>query len=344
MIRHIHDWNSIRERYDRGVLLLGNGASIAIDQKFSYSSIKGKAQELGAITPTLNSVFDYFDTDDFELTLRMLWHAKNVNSALDVGENQTTQAYGDVRNSLIQSVRAIHANPEDIRAKTGKAARFMASFSHVISLNYDLTTYWAMMEGNEANPEHAFKDCFVDGEFNDDWRRFSDPIGHQISCTTVFYPHGNLALCRDEIERERKVHAVNGTPLLDTILQQWESENFIPLFVSEGTTEQKLRAVGSSIYLQTVFRSVLPSMDMPLVIYGWSIGEHDTHILSQLGKSVIPRIAVSVHGGDQAYCDRVADRIQEHFHAAPEIEFFDAQSDDCWVNESEAANQEEGHE
>lgn len=341
MIHRVHAWNSIRERYDRGALLLGNGASIAVDQRFSYSSLKEKAQELDAITPTLNNVFKYFKTDDFELILRMLWHARHVNSALDVGENQTTQAYQDVRNSLIQSVRAIHVQPADVGGKISNAATFMANFAHVISLNYDLTTYWAVMAGNEANSEHCFKDCFIHSEFDDDWRKFSAPIGNQTSCTTVFYPHGNLALCRDNIEQERKIQAANGMPLLETVLSRWESGDFIPLFVSEGITEQKQRAIGSSTYLQVVLRSVLPSLDMPLVIYGWGIGEHDTHILRQIGKSDISHVAVSVFEDDQTYCDLVVDRIREHFHAVPDIVFFDAQSDDCWVNETKVGNQEE---
>lgn len=332
MTHQILEWSAIRENYQGGALVLGNGASISVDGRFSYGSLKQKAEELGTITPALAKVFRFFnDTPDFELVLRMLWHARNVNSALEIGENQTTAAYADVRDSLIQTVRAIHVQPAEVRTRILRVAGFMEKFKHVISLNYDLTTYWAMMEGNEANPRHAFKDCFVNRLFDEDWRKFSDPLGQQTSCTTVFYPHGNLALCRDRVDAERKLQATNGSPLLETILARWESGAVIPLFVSEGTAEQKRRAILGSAYLQTVFRAVLPNMNMPLVIYGWGVGEQDVHILEQLGKAASPRIAVSVYRGNQAYCDQVIDRIEQHFPNAPEVEFFDSESDGCWV-------------
>ncbi len=344
MTHKIHKWNDIKSRYEGGSILLGNGASIAISQNFSYGSIKEKAKEIEAFSENASQVFKFFGTPDFELVLRMLWHATNVNQALDVAEDATSAAYREVRDSLIRSVQAIHPEPQGLQQSTHRAANFLSRFKHVVSLNYDLTAYWAMLLGNDEQDGHAFKDCFVaGGAFDDDWRKFSTPIPErgEERCTTVFYPHGNLALCRDQVDGEYKIKTARNKTLLDTVLDAWQSENYVPLFVSEGTSEQKRRAIGSSDYLSTVYRSVLPSLSNSLTVYGWGFGEHDVHLLKQLGKSDIRRIAVSCYKNNQRACDMARDRIQDAFARNPDIEFFDADSPGCWINDEESEQQEQ---
>jgi len=65
-----------------GAILLGNGASIAIDDSFAYGSLKEHATDNGLLTDDIQSLFDFFHTDDFELILRIVWQATNVNKSL----------------------------------------------------------------------------------------------------------------------------------------------------------------------------------------------------------------------------------------------------------------------
>jgi len=158
---------------------------------------------------------------------------------------------------------------------------FSKGFHTICSLNYDLTFYWMTMYANDIDDGHAFKDCFNKRTFDENWKKFREPIGRQKKCTLFFYPHGNLVFARDKIENELKINA-DGGDLLESILSKWENGSYIPLFVSEGTKEQKIKSIQSSYYLSTVYREVLPQMGDSLVIYGWGLGDHDHHIMNRI--------------------------------------------------------------
>lgn len=72
----VNQWQDIQDRFHRGALLLGNGASIAVDQCFNYRSLYEKAVEMEFLTPEVQMVFDKLKVNDFELVLRRLWQAK----------------------------------------------------------------------------------------------------------------------------------------------------------------------------------------------------------------------------------------------------------------------------
>jgi len=210
----------------------------------------------------------------------------------------------------------------------------------VLSLNYDLILYWVMMYGNsEIDDGHKFKDCFLYGSFDDKWQGFRKLfLPGEESNTLVFYPHGNLIFRRNAVGSESKIKNDNqndSKKLLDTVLECWETEGtkgFVPLFVSEGTSPQKIASIQNSYYLSTVYREVLTDLTPSLVIYGWGFGEQDMYILERMSNSGIKRVAVSVHGNDQAYCTRVSQMIYKNLGKSVGIKFFDSQSPDCWNN------------
>lgn len=326
----ISDWEDIKDGY-KGTVLLGNGASISVDESFHYGSLKQHSLDNGLLTEDVEKIFDFFHTDDFELILRIVWQATNVNKSLDIVDEKTEEAYQHVRDCLIAAVRDIHSEHDDISDQLPNIYNFLKGFNTVIDLNYDLIVYWAMMYGLDINDGHAFKDCFVGSEFDDDWQRFKDPIGWQRSCALVFYPHGSLIFARDKIENEKKI-STNGLSLLEGILGKWRRGSYVPLFVSEGTKEQKVKSIQSSYYLNTVYREVLTSLSNNLVIYGWGMGEHDMHIIQRVAKSNISKVAISVFRNDQAYCNRVSKVLEDEFGAQCEIEFFNSESAGCWNN------------
>ena len=172
--------------------------------------------------------------------------------------------------------------------------------------------------------------CFVgNGAFDDAWQRFRKPCRERTN-TLVFYPHGSLALCRNAVEQETKIHNA-GAKLLDTILQAWSSEKVVPLFVSEGTMQQKVSSIQNSYYLSTVYREVLTSPRFTLTLYGWGLGEHDRHLLKRMRGTGIQRVAVSVFRGDQAYCNYAYKVIQEDLGVV-DVDFFDSESPGCWIH------------
>ncbi len=324
----IRQWQDISDRYHRGTLLLGNGASMAVARSFGYNSLLEHARQNGLFTPDVASLFRHFETEDFELILRIVWHAAKVNRYLAIQDRRTRRAYLDVRDALIRAVRDVHPTYGDVRQHLAQTCRFLKSFDTVISLNYDLIVYWTMLFGNDTDDDHRFKDCFHNCVFQDNWQNYRTPYRERIN-TLVFYPHGNLALCREANDQEGKIHA-GAFGLLDGILNFWESGHAIPLFVSEGSKSQKVASIRNSYYLSTVYREVLKAEKQSLTLFGWGIGDHDRHILERMCNTGIQRVSVSVFGNDEAYCNRALQAIREDIGNV-EVDFFDCQSPGCWI-------------
>jgi hypothetical protein len=185
-----------------------------------------------------------------------------------------------VRLTVEYPFREVHSKYETVRPHLVPISRFMKRFPTVLSLNYDLTVYWAMLEGNRQAGGTWFKDCFLDNVFEDDWARLRKPLG-VARTTLVFYPHGNLSLATDVVGRERKLTARLDKDLLRTILTAWQEGNDLPLFVSEGRTKQKHDAILRSAYLTTVYNAVMSKVSESVAIFGANLGPVDDHILNQ---------------------------------------------------------------
>ncbi|WP_142524013.1 DUF4917 family protein [Raoultella ornithinolytica] len=328
----IMSWAQIAPAYSRGTILLGNGASIAISQSFSYGSLLEHAQNTHQLSEDVYRLFDFFGTHDFELILRLVWQASNVNRSLRIPDAQTHQAYQNVRECLIQAVRNVHPAYDQISHHLPNMYQFLKGFDTIFSLNYDLLVYWTMTYGLDIPDGHMFKDCFIRSMFDDDWRRFRERY-RERSNTLVFYPHGSLALCRNRVEQEFKI-SNDGEGLLEAILDEWRSERVVPLFVSEGGMEQKISSIQNSYYLSTIYREVLKSQRSSLTLLGWGLGEHDLHLLHRMRGTGIQRVAVSVFRRDQVYCNYAYQTIQDALAQLEpvQVDFFDSESPGCWIH------------
>lgn len=322
-------WESIRDGFKDG-LLLGNGASARVHQGFAYASLHQTAVQLGHVGPEVAAVFEKFGTSDFELVLRRLWHAQLVNQALGIAPGKVEQAYSQVRAALINTVRATHVSHAAAKPHLEHIYGFMQHFRTVMSLNYDLIVYWACMLGNQALGPW-FKDAFNKGVFREDWEEIRKPYGEAKGCTLYFYPHGNLVLARTAEQGERKIAGGAFEDLLEAVLAKWEEGAAVPVFVCEGTSAHKKTAIQASSYLQRVFSEVLPKAHESLVIYGWSMGDQDLHVLEQLNRSAVGKIAVSVRNGNKAFIQQVQNALGTVGSKA-KVFFFDADSPGCWNN------------
>ena len=247
---------------------------------------------------------------------------------MEVTDSVTENAYAAVRDALIQVVREIHPRPSDVSNNIESMAAFMKGFSTVISLNYDILVYWAMQKGNDSLGTW-FKDCFLDGSFDFDWERLRVPW-KATGSTLVFYPHGSLALGYDYMGRVRKLTRNNDTrPLLDAITSAWRTGDASPLFVSEGSSSQKVQAIGLWPYLETVRTKVIPSLVGTVVTFGWNVSESDAHIVAALGASSVTQMAIGVYVGSKTgdevelECDRVR-LVARQYAPSIDVRFFDA--------------------
>ncbi len=336
----IQDWNELNNNINVqwNHLLLGNGASIALDRRFNYSSLYDVANEKELLVIT-SRLFDSLNTVDFEQVLLACWHAHIVNKSLGLPVNPISNAYNEIKEALIASVQQVHCLPEDIQFDIEKIGKFACQFENVLSFNYDLTFYWAMMDFNSKNG-NWFKDGFVQGSFNPQWQTMRIPWG-AMKTTMVFFPHGNLMLAQNLYGNEVKLSAKNmsqydNTPLLDTIIDYWRTEQYIPLFVSEGTASQKMQSIRRSPYLTTVYNEVLSKLGGNVVVYGFSFSQNDMHILNALSNVPPNIIAVSVFNGlsvndQQAFCYYVSSLFARYLPYT-KVFFYNSASSGCWNN------------
>lgn len=245
----IKDWNDIKHLFINSILILGNGSSIAVSDKFSYHSLKEYAKQKGFMSNDVKNLFTFYnDTDDFEFILRLVWQATNVNKALNIRDDKTQKIYEDVRNCLIKTIQDIHPKYDEVKNNIYNISQFIKNFRLIFSLNYDLILYWAMMYSNNQT-NYIFKDCFVHSEFDQKFMKFYESDKH---VTLVFYPHGNLILAKNKMGGEFKIstNQRDQKSLLDSIFYTWENAECTPLFICEGTSQQKLNAINSTPYLK----------------------------------------------------------------------------------------------
>lgn len=333
----IKDWAEIKDDYENGNLIIGNGASVALHQKFRFDSLKEEAEKLRLFNEDISKLFIEFDTSDFELILRLVWHAKLVNKHLGIIDQKIDSAYENIKEALIKVVKEVHCEHSDIANQLPQLYQFTKQFRTVVSLNYDLILYWILMYGNRNEDGHRFKDCFQgSGLFRNNWQDLRNPIRKEKEVTLSLYQHGNLSIFRDTKNTETKVQRGDFEGLLEVITSQWE-DNKIPLFVAEGTGTKKVESIKSSPYLSTIFYEVLPDLitqKANLVIYGWSLGKQESHLVKQIFKNnQSGKVAISIFQNNQEECHRIY-RLIKNEKVAPniEVEFFDSQSSGCWNN------------
>jgi hypothetical protein len=294
----LHNWFEIRRKFRNSDLLLGNGASIAFHKNFDYSSLYNKAKSLKFINREIESVFGRLKSKNFEYILKMLLQTHLLNKDLHIKDDKTSYSYSNVRDILIKTIMVIHPLYQDVKDQFSSFAKFFARFRMVISLNYDLLTYWARMSEMGQFPNKEFKDCFKNGGFVRNWKPWLKSYKKGCKPVLFFYPHGSLAFSVDQTGQESKIKSQFPHNNLKSVINHSWRQRHQPLFISEGNSHMKLASIYKSQYLSTVYTEVLPFRRTSLVIFGWSFGDGDNHILEAVAKSPLKRIAVSVYKKD----------------------------------------------
>lgn len=326
-------WADIRSHY-RDTVVIGNGASIAVDPRFQYRSLYAAARQAGLLTKSVADVFAHFSTSDFEFVLRALSNAHAINRILKVTDGVTNHTYGGVKAALIKTIQRIHPERSDIEKDLPKIEKFLRRFGTVFSLNYDLVVYWGMLRGNEEIGKHRLKDCFDAKRrfvYDGDWLR--KPYGTNARSTLVFYPHGSLFLGVDAFGQEEKIVS-DSEKLVRVIARRWNIGDVSPLFVSEGTSLDKLQAIRRNGYLNQIYTEELTKPRDTLLLYGWSMSDQDQHILDALAKSKPQRVALSVYRGNglwQNEAQRMLQRVKQTFRLAEKhISLFASDDAGAW--------------
>ena len=327
----VKEWSSIKLSGEP-ILLLGNGASRAIDDEaFDYKSLLNRAK----LSTESQSVFELVGNSDFEQVLLRLEITKETNRALKLADKITAKHIEEIRNGLVRAVRSIHptlgVSLDDTTA--GKAIRFLSHFKAVFTLNYDFFLYWLINKANQSETRSRyFKDGFWDGgkfDFSNKHRLELEREG--LPATVCYYMHGALQLV-DEPEQKLFLSSydeLKKTKLTDKIQAAWANGRR-PLFVSEGKSSLKLRRIETSVYLRHAFeefKRLIKQKD--LVIYGASLSEQDQHLVDAINDSEPKNVFVSLHNPEGVEDPRLKE--WEKKITSSSVYFFNVSSNGAWI-------------
>lgn len=324
------EWADAKQAEDWRGILLGNGASLAVWEGFAYQSLFEVARtrnQTAPLIPADQELFQKFGTRDFESVLSALRTAQMVNECLPPVAPQIRERYRSIRLALLEAIKGTHIPWSALFGGPilHLIRKELAGYEFVYTTNYDLLVYWAVMAAG-GQPED-FKDYFWTKQ-DDCWLAF-DPLNTvaMSNCTKVLYLHGGLHIYEcawgDSLKR---VAGTEGN-LLDLFLDPWDAEahpEYIPLFVTEGSARDKLRAIGQSDYLSFAYRH-LSNFSRPMVVFGHSLGPADAHLTQAIRSWDGARIAIAIRAGAT---DKLREMMAAYQAALPNARllFFDAGS------------------
>ena len=314
---HLEDWSDIQDEFVDSGLLIGNGASCTVWDRFKYPSLYEKAQS-NNIEHQLSSeditIFEAMDTIDFERVLAALWTTETVCKALQQDFQLVRERYGSIQRALIEAIHDVHipwpSVSEEVLTKIHTA---LLPYQSIYSTNYDLLIYWSIMSENTPR----FKDYF-----------WSNPGYFDIKDTKIFgegkrilYLHGALHLVTLPFGIGTRKLTADRRSLLD---QFGQSLNFgaTPLIVTEGKANDKLASIRNSDYLSFAYEQ-FANHESDLVIFGHSLGVSDYHLIQAIQQWGNRNIAISLRQGRSRKVIARKAKLQELLPRA-QILFFDA--------------------
>lgn len=308
-------WEEVEDQVNASSVLLGNGFSINLSDRFDYKSLFQAA----TLAEESRGLFKRLGINDgnFERVLADLTITRSVMLHLGISAEAIQVELDKIRNALIDAVRLVHPDQADLPPFSLPAIRrALGGYEHVFTTNYDLILYWATLfelpyVGSDSFRKRDGKLVYV-------------PQEGAAKPPTIHYLHGALHLTvDDETANTEKVEITHGASLLEGIESSWRGGR-VPMFVSEGTSRQKLRTIDRHRYLVDQL-SALNTVSGGLVVLGHQLAETvDDHIVDAINEARKRNkigIAVGLFQGDPTWEEQ---RASIKRRVSGEIVFFDS--------------------
>lgn len=331
--------------YPKRHAMLGNGFSIACRPDiFVYGKLFERA-DFSDLSPSARKVFDALGTPDFERVIKALRDTERVLSAYKgdtkkIREAMLHDAEG-LREVLVKTIASSHPErPGDITDEEYTACRrFLKNFNLIYTLNYDLLLYWTLMhtdEGERPSSDDGFRK--PDYNYEADYVTWDPSQSHGQN---VWYLHGALHVFDTGTEIQKYTWVNTGVRLIEQTRDAL-SRDYFPLFVAEGTSDEKLERIRHSDYLAKAYRS-FQSIGGALFIFGHSLAPNDEHYLRLIEKGKIEHLFIGIFGdpaspANQAIISRAERMIlarglivqARKKYPALSVSFFDSATAEVW--------------
>jgi hypothetical protein len=281
-------------------LLLGNGFSISCrPDVFRYGRLFDRADF--ANLARARQAFDVLTTKNFEAAIRALRSFTRLASVYAPGDpdakSRAAEDADALREVLVRAVANSHPDrPHDIQSSEYlKCREFLRGYKSINTLNYDLLLYWALMQDELSDEEIPCDDGFR--------KPADDPGADYVSWDpdnskrqNVRYLHGALHLFDTGPEMKKFTWIDTQIPLIEQVRDALKRE-FYPVFVSEGTSDEKVDRIRHNDYLCKMYRS-FTEIQGALVVFGHSFDASDDHIFTdRIGRhGKTSQLYVSLHG------------------------------------------------
>lgn len=324
-------------------MLLGNGFSIGVHEKFDYGTLYKQAKASG-LPKHVEELFNWYGTTNFEEVLRHLkegmrlakhYELVKTNCALDM-END----HQDVKEALVNAITSVHPASRNAVAEGNLQScnAFLRQFHNVFTTNYDLLLYWAIL----VDQPPAFKDGFrQEDDKNPEYLLFVDvPPSPNNGEKYIYFLHGALHLYVEGDEVRKVRWGDQNPPLIEQIKQALEDDRF-PLVVSEGAPDHKKARIATNKYLSACKRN-FQKIEGSLFVFGSSLDNEDIHVLEWISQNRnLKRIFVGVYGDpkeakNQAMIARIRDQVDPDHTYAPngrsgKVVFYDSGTANVWT-------------
>ncbi|WP_455940909.1 DUF4917 family protein [Helicobacter pullorum] len=331
-------------------LLLGNGFSMAYNKKrFSFTSLLQSAIKKQIIKENseIHQIFKDNNTSDFEQVVKILENTSKVIKIYTQDKNLCEKLLEDSRRLkqfLIDIITNNH--PEKITEipddKFNSTIDFIKAYNNIYSLNYDLLLYWSMEKLREKIENKQIQDGikgFTDGFCNSDDGNYV-VFNNNSHRNTCLYLHGALHIFDSGNEIIKKTYSRTGIPLKEQIGEELNNNRY-PVFVSEGTSEQKKTKILHNAYLNHCYKS-LCAIGGDLVIFGTTLKSNDEHIQDAILKSKIKNIYFGVSDlgkGKQELSDFI--EKNKKLDNQKQISFYDYKSVKIWTENNQGNGNEQ---
>lgn len=315
-------------------LLLGNGFSVALfPQIFNYSILADRIEN-----EEIKKIFKEFDTPDFEFVMFKLIECLRVLDyyAVDSELYKTISHDIEVLKEILISVIAQNhpENPQTITdLQYDSCFHFLDHFQKgkVYTFNYDLLLYWVFMHFVDSSDKKLkVDDGFRTNDENESMVTWE--IGREIN-QNLYYIHGAMHLFRDKWSVIEKFNWKNTGVSISDQVRMAVAENKLPIFISEGTTEHKLKRIIENGYLSRAMAS-LKNIRGNLFIFGHSIRDEDDHVFDLIIKDgKIKNIFISIFGDVTSTANQhIIKKIESWNKLSTKKTFYlyDAQSAKVW--------------
>ena len=328
------------EADERRHLLLGNGFSIACRSDFfRYETLFDRAQFLKM--KRARKAFDLLSTTNFEAVIRALRNFRLLAGLYapddSKAQNRAAVDADALREVLVSAVADSHPDrPHDITPNEYLNCRkFLRGYNSINTLNYDLLLYWALMQDELQDKEIPCDDGFR--------KPGDDPTADYVSwdpdnskSQTVRYLHGALHLYDTGSEMKKFTWIDTQIPLIEQIRAALQQGSY-PVFVSEGTSNEKVERIRHNDYLCKMYRA-FTELQGSLIVFGHSLDSSDDHIFTdRIGRhGKTSRLYVSLLGDPSSKANkeiirRAAALSQMRNTRKPlDVKFYDAASVSVW--------------